>query len=74
MTIKHSQCWTKIGLNLAYYRKERGLTQQDLAEMSGISRNYVQRIESGNSATVNTLLDISEALNIRLYKLFEFRD
>ena len=74
MRMEHYKYWIKIGLNIAYYRKERGLTQLDLAEMSGISRNYIQRIESGNSASLDTFMDIAASLGLPLYKLFEFRD
>lgn len=74
MNDKHYKLWIKIGLNIAYYRKEQGLTQQILAEKSGISKNHLQRIESGNSASVNTFMSIADALNIPLQKIFEFRD
>lgn len=72
---KHFDTWLAIGLNILYYRKEQGLTQEQLAEKSNISRTYIQRIETAaSSCTVNTLIDIAEALNIPLKKLFEFRD
>lgn len=75
MKKNHYREWVKIGLNIAYYRKERGLTQLDLAEMSDISRNHLQKVETGNgSASVDTLFNIASALNIPVVKLFEFRD
>ena len=33
-----------LGLNIAYYRKERGLSQLQLAEMVNISRTHMSRI------------------------------
>lgn len=65
--------WIKIGLNVAYYRKEKGLTQLQLAELCGVSRNHMQRIESGYAASVDVFMVIADALDIELYKLFEFR-
>ncbi len=67
--------WMQIGLNILHYRKEQGMTQLQLAEKCDISRNYMQRIESAaSSCTLDTLIDIAQALNIPLKKLFEFKD
>lgn len=75
MSDKYFDVWLAIGLNILHYRKEQGLTQMQLAEKCGISRNYIQRIETAaSSCTVNTLVDIAEALSIPLKKLFEFRE
>ncbi len=78
MDIRHYKHWIQIGLNILHYRKEQRLTQQQLAEAcgeEGISRNYIQKIETGvSSCSLDTLIDIASALNIPLYKLFEFKD
>lgn len=74
MKSEHYKQWIKIGLNVAYYRKEQGLTQQNLAEMCFISRNHLQRIESGFPASVDVFMNISDALGVPLSKLFEFRN
>jgi len=78
MNIRHHNVWIQIGLNILHYRKEQRLTQQDLADICGEhgpSRNYIQRIETGNtSCKLDVLIDIAEALNIPLYKLFVFKD
>lgn len=75
MKNKHFDTWLGIGLNILYYRKEQGLTQMQLAEKCNISRNHMQRIETAAaSCTLDTLMDIAEALDIPLKKLFEFRD
>lgn len=67
--------WLAIGLNILHYRKEQGLTQEQLAEKCGISRTYMQKIETAAcSCTLDTLIDIAKALDIPLKKLFEFRD
>ena len=78
MDIRHYNEWVKIGLNILHYRKEQRLTQEDLAAMcgkDGVSRNYIQRIETAaSSCSLDTLMDIAEALGVPLYKLFEFKD
>ncbi len=75
MNGKYFDTWLAIGLNILHYRKEKGLTQMQLAEKCNISRNFMQRIETATSScTVNTLIDIADALGVPLKKLFEFRD
>lgn len=75
MNGRYYDTWLAIGLNILHYRKEQGLTQDNLAEKCGISRNYMQRIETAaSSCSLNTLIDIAQALGIPLKKLFEFRD
>ena len=75
MNGKYFDTWLAIGLNILHYRKEQGMTQMQLAERCNISRTYMQRIETAaSSCTLNTLIDIADALKIPLKKLFEFRD
>ena len=75
MKNKNYDIWLGIGLNILHYRKEQGMTQMQLAEKSNISKNHMQRIETAAcSCTLDTLIDIADALNIPLKKLFEFRD
>ncbi len=67
--------WLAIGLNILHYRKEQGMTQWQLAERAKISNAYMQRIETAaSSCSLDTLIDIAEALRIPLKKLFEFRE
>jgi transcriptional regulator with XRE-family HTH domain len=74
MDVKHYKTYIQIGLNILHYRKEQGITQEQLAEMTGYSRQQVQRVETANAApTLAILLDIAEALNIPLEKLLEMR-
>lgn len=72
---KNFDTWLAIGLNILHYRKEQGMTQMQLAEKCDISRTYMQKIETAAcSCTLDTLIDIADALNVPLKKLFEFRD
>ena len=71
----HFDTWLGIGLNILHYRKEQGMTQMQLAEKCNLSRNHIQRIETAaSSCSLDTLIDIAEALRIPLKKLIEFRE
>ena len=66
-----------LGLTIAYYRRARGLTQMELAEMVHISRTHMSNIEAPNSKTtisLNKLFDIAEALEVPVKDLFDFQN
>lgn len=66
-----------IGLNIAYYRKLKGLSQLMLAERVGLSRTHISNIEAPNMPTavsLDTLLDIAEVLEVPAKKLLDFHD
>lgn len=54
---------------LAHYRKERGLTQKQLAAISGVNSRQIQRIEAGDSKaenlTLKNALALANALGIK---------
>ncbi len=54
----------EIAMLLCAARQEQGLSLQQLADLTGISRSALSRIESGvnNNPTLNTLLRIAKAL------------
>ena len=59
--------YKEVGLKIAYYRKKKGYTQTQLAEMVGISSNYLSLIERGNygnSYSMETLFKIANALDV----------
>ena len=75
MKNKNFDIWLGIGLNILHYRKEQGMTQMQLAEKVNVSRNHIQRIETAtDSCSLDVIIDIAEALNVPLKKLFEFKD
>lgn len=64
-----------IGLNIAYYRKIRGISQKELATEVGISRTHMSNIEAPNKPTslsLEVLLDIAEVLDIPAKSLLAF--
>ena len=44
------QKYKYLGLNIAYYRKERGISQSRLAERINVSRTHMSRIETADCA------------------------
>ena len=53
----------RMGERIATLRKEKGMTQQDLADVTGLFRNHISRIEQGRySVGFDTLQAIAEAL------------
>jgi transcriptional regulator with XRE-family HTH domain len=68
--------YIEIGLNISYYRKLQGYTQEEFSEIADISRSYLSAIEAPNivkSVSIELLFKISDALKIEPYKLLEFR-
>lgn len=62
-----------LGLNITYYRRQRNLTQSQLAERANISSNYLSQIERGfKNISFVTLTQISEALEVEEVDLFDF--
>lgn len=63
-----------LGLNIAYYRKERKMSQSRLAEIINVSRTHMSRIETADCAvSLDVIFDICDALNVSPAKLFDFR-
>lgn len=59
--------YRNIGLKIAYYRKEKGYTQTELAQRIGMSVAYLWQIERGNrgnSFSLAILYQIADALEI----------
>lgn len=56
-----------LGASLAEARRQRGLKQRELAELSGVDQGDISRIERGVLApTTPTLLRLAEGLNARV--------
>lgn len=67
--------YKQLGLNIAYYRKAKGLSQIQLAEKINISRTHMSRIETADCAvSLDVIFNICDILEIKPNKLFDFRD
>jgi transcriptional regulator with XRE-family HTH domain len=54
-----------VGSNAARIRKEKGLTQEKLAELSGLSQQYLSGLEQGRrNPTVVTVYELATALGV----------
>lgn len=76
MNRNREQEYRMIGLNIAYYRKLKGLTQLQLAELAGISRTHMSNIEAPNmptSISLDTLMDLADVLEIPVCTLLTFK-
>ena len=72
MNLKHNEFYKEIGKNISKYRRQKGLTQEELANMVGISYSYLIQIEAPNVAkkmSLEVLLDIAEKLEVSVKEL-----
>ena len=63
-----------IRKNIRKYRKEKGMTSAQLAEMTGLSHDFIRQIQSDktrNNFSVETFYKISVALNVSMDTLAE---
>jgi transcriptional regulator with XRE-family HTH domain len=59
-----------VAENIKAVRKQRGVSQDQLAELAGIDRAHLYRLESGKqSMTLRTLKLIADALQVRVRDL-----
>ena len=59
-----------IGRRVAAKRSERGLTQQEAAELTGVSRQSLSMIETGTQAPRwETIYSLSEVLRCEVFDL-----
>jgi transcriptional regulator with XRE-family HTH domain len=71
---KHTERYRKIGQAIQRHRKQKGLTQEELAEKISISLSYLTKIEAPNCDkpfSLEVLFDIADALEIHAEDLFE---
>ena len=55
----------KICLKVKFERQKKGISQEELAALSGLSRNAIWKIESGRvSPTIDSLEKIAKALKM----------
>ncbi len=74
MNNNHKQKYKLLGLNIAYYRKLNGYTQEALAEKLNLDRTTISKIELATSGvSLDVVFDIAELFEIPVEKLFLFR-
>ena len=54
-----------VGRNVKRVRQERGLTQEQLAEISGFSQQYISGLEQGRrNPTIVSIYELATALGV----------
>lgn len=74
MSQKHTDIYKTIGQTIKKYRKQKNLTQEQLADKINISISYLTKIEAVNCDqpfSLEVLLDIAEGLDISIHDLLE---
>ena len=67
--------YKKIGLNVLFYRRAKGWTQQQLSTQSSVSRSRISDIERGREAIkLETLMMLANALEIDYRVLLENKE
>src|SRR5690606_37790083 len=62
-----------LGNHIRHLRNKKGLTQEQLASLAGVSENTIVTLESGKlNTTVATCFDIAKALGLKDKDIFDF--
>ena len=65
--------YEKLGKRIKFLREKAGLTQEKLAEKSGISLDYLGKIEVCiNKPGIKTILKVANALKVEPYSVLKF--
>ena len=63
----------KLGLKIRIERQKQKMSQEKLAELASINRNFIGMIERGETnVTVKNLENIANAMNLPIQELFNF--
>lgn len=74
MKTNYPERYITLGLKIAYYRKKRGYTQENLAEKVGISLNFLAQVEGTGTVrgiSLETLFKMADVLQVAPSKLLE---
>jgi len=67
--------YKKLGLNISYYRKSRGYTQLELAELLDIDRSHMSAIElAAVGVSLDVIFKLCRVLDVKPSALFDFRE
>lgn len=70
---KQTEISVVLGNRLRHLRKEKGLTQEEIAEKADMNAKYYAQVERGQrNATIGSLQKISVALEVSLEDIFRF--
>lgn len=69
--------YRQIGLKIAYYRKLRGYTQEELAEKVNRTPAFIGHVEAPNvskAVSLDTLFEIAKTLDVPAYRFLMFEE
>lgn len=70
--MSRSRLYTLLGKRIAYFRRRAGLTQEELAEKTEYSVDFIGLVERGiNAPTVARLADVANAVGVEVWELFK---
>ena len=64
--------YQKLSQRIERLRKDKGMTQEGLAEKAGLHRAYFWDIENGRNISIKTAYKVARALGVKLSELFDF--
>mgnify|MGYP000684453556 CR=1 FL=1 len=63
--VKKTSDWEiELGRRVRLVRKQRRMTQQELADRSNVSRSAIKYLESGKGSSLATFLNVTRALDL----------
>ncbi len=69
--MKYKYICGRLGKEISRTRKEKNISQDDLAVVCNMDRSYLAEIEEGKAnPSLKVLCKIAEGLNIQLWQLF----
>ena len=74
MKAQNTYKYKKLGLKIGYYRRKKGMTQEELAEKINKHTSFISALEAPNvdkALSFDTFFDIAEALDVDLYKFLK---
>ena len=74
MDQNYQSSYKNLGLNIAFYRRKKNLTQMQLSELVDIDRSHMSAIELGKiGVSLDVIFRLCESLEITPKELFDFR-
>ena len=66
---------SKMKTHIAQYRKERGMSQEELALLVGVRRETISRLEKGlYNPSLKLAYDLSKVFGVTIEELFQFEE
>ena len=71
---RYKSIYDTVRLNIRKYRRKKGITQQELADLADLSHGYIRDIESinmGVTFSLDAVEQIANALDVKIKDMFE---